>query len=127
MKCGCCGRVNPEDTLFCEGCGSQVRFPPSGEKPLLATPIRRERRNPAVYLSISILGLFVVFLGVIAYTHVRTDASDPMETGDFYRPFGGFGEFVRGLFWTILIWALIIFGLLLVIAGLVITVAATFD
>lgn len=102
-----------------------MRFPPPGElQPVRSTPIRRKGRNPAFYLLISLFGLAIVAMGVLIYLHSPSATSD---SGGFFSAFNGFDQFVRDLLWTILSWALIIFGSILVLGGIVITVLASAD
>ncbi len=127
MRCPSCGRENPHGSYFCEGCGNQIYFAKIGEvQPERATPLRRRPRNPAFYLLISLLGLGIVALGVIVYLHSTSSEPESTDSG-FFGIFDGLDDFARDLLWAILAWGLIIFGSLLVIGGIVITVLAAAD
>ena len=126
MKCYSCGRVNPQDASFCEGCGNQIRFAGPGElQPVRATPVRRKPRNPAFYLLISVIGLGIIALGVVVYMHDSGDGGSS-DTG-FFGVFNGFDDLVKDILWAILAWGLMIFGSILVIAGIIITLLAAAD
>ncbi len=126
MRCPSCGRNNPQGAYFCEGCGNQIYFAKVGEiQPERATPIRKKGRNPVFYLLISVIGLGIVALGVVVYLHSGS-GEGASDTG-FFSIFNGFDDFVRGLLWGILAWGLMIFGSLLVLGGIVITLLAAAD
>ena len=126
-RCGSCGRLNSDDAYFCEGCGNRVYFGRPGEmQPLRGSPVRRKGRNPVFYLLISVIGLGVIALGAAIYLHGSSDEGGTSEPG-FWGMFDGLDDFARDLLWAILAWGLIIFGGLLVIGGIVITVLASAD
>jgi hypothetical protein len=89
MRCGGCGRVSPENAIFCESCGSRLGMPQFGPAPPeTSEPASKDIKAP---LAMLILGIVIIAIGGIIYAmavsnvfHNATNAypNDPFGTMD---------------------------------------------
>jgi hypothetical protein len=89
MRCGGCGRVSPENAIFCESCGSRLGMPQFGPAPPeTSEPASKDIKAP---LAMLILGIVIIAIGGIIYAmavsnvfHNATNTypNDPFGTMD---------------------------------------------
>jgi uncharacterized membrane protein YidH (DUF202 family) len=89
MRCGTCGRISPENAIFCEICGSRLGMSQFGASPHeTLEPASKDMTAP---LAMLVLGIVIIAVGGVIYAmavsnflHNATDTypDDPFGTMD---------------------------------------------